>query len=194
MEAASLLDELAGSQRIHSPTGLLPRRGHVNHYLPSVVDHILRRGEFYTPTPLPAGNLARHAASHLRVPIADDRVDRHDSPTPRTMTAQPPPRRPSTWPSPTPRETPQSGAFARVHPQYRETIRTYAQGMEINLAGDDSADLQAAPEALLRWSTRILPWLSSNTRLLRARVRLHRLIESVHAQGAMVCVVANPQR
>ena len=36
-----------------------------------------------------------------------------------------------------------------VHPQYRAVIRTYTQGMELDLAGDDgNADLNSSPEGL----------------------------------------------
>jgi len=195
MEAASLLDELAGSnESTHQLVSFLGA-GMYNHYLPSVVDHILRRGEFYTAyTPyqpeISQGTLqaifeyqslmtaltgmelsnashydgATAAAEAVNMAFANFRGKRHK------VVLSP-----------------------AVHPQYRETIRTYAQGMEINLAGDDSADLQAAPEALL-------PLVDPDTALVIVQYpdffgRVYDytgLIESVHAQGAMVCVVANP--
>jgi glycine dehydrogenase subunit 1 len=195
MEAASLLDELAGSnESTHQLVSFLGA-GMYNHYLPSVVDYILRRGEFYTAyTPyqpeISQGTLqaifeyqslmttltgmelsnashydgATAAAEAVNMAFANFRGKRHK------VVLSP-----------------------AVHPQYRETIRTYAQGMEINLAGDDSIDVQAAPEALL-------PLIDQDTALVIVQYpdffgRVYDytgLIESIHAQGAMACVVANP--
>lgn len=196
MEAASLLDELAGSnESTHQLVSFLGA-GMYNHYVPAVVDHILRRGEFYTAyTPyqpeISQGTLqgifeyqslmtaltgmelsnashydgATAAAESVNMAFANFRGKR------RKVVLSP-----------------------TVHPQYRETIRTYTQGMELDLAGDDpTADLQAAPEALL-------PLVDQETALIIVQYpdffgRIFdytKFIESVHAQGAMVCVVANP--
>ncbi|MEI7848706.1 MAG: glycine dehydrogenase, partial [Chloroflexota bacterium] len=48
MEAASLLEELAGSNETTRQLVSFLGAGMYNHYIPSVVDHVLRRGEFYT--------------------------------------------------------------------------------------------------------------------------------------------------
>jgi glycine dehydrogenase subunit 1 len=196
MEAASLLDELAGSNESTKQLVSFLGAGMYNHYIPSVVDHILRRGEFYTAyTPyqpeISQGTLqgifeyqslmtaltgmelsnashydgATAAAEAVNMAFANFRGKR------RKVVVSP-----------------------TVHPQYRETIRTYTQGMDLNVAGDDSsADLQAGPEALL-------PLVDADTALVIIQYpdffgRIYdytRFIESVHAQGAMVCVVANP--
>jgi glycine dehydrogenase subunit 1 len=81
-----------------------------------------------------------------------------------------------------------------LHPQYREVIRTYTQGMELEVVGDDpSADLDAGPEALTSL-------IDDSTMLVMVQYpdffgRIYdytRLIEAAHAKGALVCVVANP--
>jgi glycine dehydrogenase subunit 1 len=81
-----------------------------------------------------------------------------------------------------------------VHPQYRETLRTYTQGMQLNVAGDDAnADLQAGPEALL-------PLVDQDTALAIVQYPdffgrvfdYTKFIEAVHAQGGLACVVVNP--
>jgi glycine dehydrogenase subunit 1 len=81
-----------------------------------------------------------------------------------------------------------------VHPQYRETMRTYVQGMDLELAGDDlEADLDAGPEALEAL-------IDENTALVILQYpdffgRVYdftKLIEIAHAKGALVCVSANP--
>ncbi len=197
MEAASLLDEIAKSnENVRGDLVSFLGAGMYNHYIPSVVDHILRRGEFYTAyTPyqpeISQGTLqgifeyqslmtaltgmelsnashydgATAAAEAVNLAFANFRGKR------RKVVISP-----------------------SVHPQYRETIRTYTQGMELTLAGDDAnGDLQAAPEALTSL-------IDAETALVIVQYpdffgRIFdytRLIESAHAQGALVCVVANP--
>ena len=81
-----------------------------------------------------------------------------------------------------------------VHPQYREVIRTYSQGMGLEEAGDDAtADLEVGPEALTSL-------IDESTMLVVVQYpdffgRIHdytKLIEDAHAKGALVCIVANP--
>ncbi len=197
MEAASLLTEIAASnENTRGDLVSFLGAGMYNHYIPSVVDHILRRGEFYTAyTPyqpeISQGTLqaifeyqslmaaltgmelsnashydgATAAAESVNMAFANFRGKR------RKVVISP-----------------------TVHPQYRETIRTYTQGMELTLVGDDAtADLQAAPEALI-------PWIDLDTALVIVQYpdffgRIFdytRLIDAAHAQGALVCVVANP--
>ncbi|RME87314.1 MAG: aminomethyl-transferring glycine dehydrogenase subunit GcvPA, partial [Anaerolineae bacterium] len=81
-----------------------------------------------------------------------------------------------------------------VHPHYRATLRTYVQGMGLDLAGDDpEADLSAGPEALEAL-------LDDNTALVIVQYpdffgRIYdytALAEAVHAKGALLAVAANP--
>jgi glycine dehydrogenase subunit 1 len=81
-----------------------------------------------------------------------------------------------------------------LHPQYREVIRTYTQGLDLEKAGDgELADLEAGPEALTSL-------VDSNTMLVIIQYpdffgRIYdytKLIEDAHAKGALVCIVANP--
>jgi len=197
MEAASLLDELASAnENVRSDLVSFLGAGMYNHYIPAVVDHILRRGEFYTAyTPyqpeISQGTLqaifeyqslmaaltgmelsnashydgATAAAEAVNMAFANFRGKRR-----KVVLA------------------------ASIHPQYREVIRTYTQGIDLTVTGDDSAaDLQASPEALI-------PQIDSNTALVLVQYPdffgrvfdYTRLIEAAHAQGAWVCVIANP--
>jgi glycine dehydrogenase subunit 1 len=81
-----------------------------------------------------------------------------------------------------------------LHPQYREVIRTYTQGLDLEKVGDgESADLEAGPEALTTL-------VDTNTMLVIVQYpdffgRIHdytKLIEDAHIKGALVCIVANP--
>jgi len=81
-----------------------------------------------------------------------------------------------------------------VHPQYREVIRTYTRGMDLDLAGDNAeADLETGPEALKEL-------IDENTGLVIVQYPdffgrvfdYTKLIELAHEKGALVCVIANP--
>ncbi len=197
MEAAGLLDALASSnENVRSDLVSFLGAGMYNHYIPAVVDHILRRGEFYTAyTPyqpeISQGTLqAIFEYQSLMAALTGMELSNASHYDGATAAAEA-----------------VNMAFANfrgkrrkvvlsasIHPQYREVIRTYTQGIELTLAGDDSAaDLQASPEALI-------PLIDADTALVMVQYpdffgRIFdytRLIEAAHALGAFVCVVANP--
>ena len=81
-----------------------------------------------------------------------------------------------------------------LNPMYRQTARTYTQGYELEIVGDDeTADLDAGPEALL-------PLINDQTSLVIVQYPdffgrifdFTHLIEEAHAVGALVAVSANP--
>jgi glycine dehydrogenase subunit 1 len=196
MDAAAELGELAsGNESVRELVSFLGA-GAYNHYIPSVVDHILRRGEFYTAyTPyqpeVSQGTLqAIFEYQSLITALTGMEVSNashYDGATAvaeavNMAYAQFRGKRTKVIISPT------------VHPQYRAVLRTYTQGMGLDLAGDDpSADLDAGPASL-----RSL--LDANTALVIVQYpdffgRIYdysELIADAHAQGALVCVAANP--
>jgi glycine dehydrogenase subunit 1 len=170
--------------------------GMYNHYIPSVVDHILRRGEFYTAyTPyqpeISQGTLqATFEYQSLMATLTGMDVCNASHYDGATATAEAVSlayaqfrgKRKKVVISPT------------VHPQYRAVIRTYIQGMELELAGDDpNADLDSNPNDLVGL-------VDDNTALLIVQYpdffgRVYdytKLIEAAHGKGSLVCVVANP--
>lgn len=81
-----------------------------------------------------------------------------------------------------------------LHPQYRQVIRTYNPGDQIQIAGDGpEADLRAGPEALI-------PLLDNQTALVMVQYPdffgriydLAPLAAAVHAAGALLSVSINP--
>src|SRR3970282_1570113 len=126
--------------------------GMYNHYIPSAVDHMLRRGEFYTAyTPyqpeIPQGPVkAIFEYQSLMSALTGMDVSNASHYDGATATAEAVNlayaqfrgKRKKVVISPT------------VHPQYRAVIRTYAQGMDVQLAGDEQSlvsDLDVATDS-----------------------------------------------
>ena len=197
MEAMNELSGLAQSnENVRSDLISFLGAGMYNHYIPSVVDHILRRGEFYTAyTPyqpeISQGTLqAIFEYQSLMAALTGMDVSNASHYDGATATAEA-----------------VSLAYAQfrgkrkkvvvspaVHPQYRAVIRTYVQGMQLELAGDNTiADLDSQPDELTNL-------IDDNTSLLIVQYpdffgRVYdntKLIDAAHAKGALVCVVANP--
>ncbi|HET6846918.1 MAG TPA: aminomethyl-transferring glycine dehydrogenase subunit GcvPA [Anaerolineales bacterium] len=197
MEAAAQLAEIAaGNEHVRSDLVSFLGAGSYNHYVPSVVDHILRRGEFYTAyTPyqpeISQGTLqAIFEYQSLMAALTGMEVSNashYDGATAAAEAinlayAQYRGKRRKVLVAPS------------VHPQYRAVMRTYTRGMGVDLSGDDaSADLDAGPEALAAQ-------IDDQTMLVVVQYpdffgRIYdytNLIAEAHAHGALACVVANP--
>ena len=194
------MDELSGlaqvNENVRQDLVSFLGAGMYNHYIPSVVDHILRRGEFYTAyTPyqpeISQGTLQAifEYQSLMSVLTGMDvsNASHYDGATATAEAvnlayAQFRGKRKKVIVSPT------------VHPQYRAVLRTYTQGMELEVAGDDqNANLDSNPNDLAAL-------VDENTSLLIVQYpdffgRVYdytKLIDAAHASGALVCVVANP--
>jgi len=197
MEAAAHLGDMAASnENVREHLISFLGAGAYNHYVPSVVDHMLRRGEFYTAyTPyqpeISQGTLQsifeyQSIMSNL-TGMEVSNASHYDGATAAAEAA--------------------NLAYAQfrgkrkkvvmspgVHPQYREVIRTYSQGMGFEGAGDDSnVDLEAGLESLMAL-------VDDQTMLVVVQYpdffgRIYdytQLVEDAHAKGALVCIVANP--
>jgi glycine dehydrogenase subunit 1 len=197
MEAAAELADIAESNE-HTRADLVSflGAGAYNHYIPSVVDHMLRRGEFYTAyTPyqpeISQGTLQGiFEFQSLMAALTGMEVSNASHYDGATAAAEA-----------------VNMAFAQfrgkrrkvvlspaVHPQYRAVIRSYAQGMGVEFLGDDpSSNLAAPPDALASH-------IDDQTMLVIVQYPdffgrifdLTKLIADAHAKGAMACVVTNP--
>jgi glycine dehydrogenase subunit 1 len=197
MEAAAELSEISiGNENLRTDLVSFLGAGAYNHYIPAAVDQILRRGEFYTAyTPyqpeISQGTLqAIFEYQSLMCALTGMEVSNASHYDGATAVAE----------SVNMAYAQYRGKRTRmvispaVHPQYRETLRTYVQGMNLELAGDDpEANLDAGPEALEGL-------IDENAALVIVQYpdffgRVYdftKLIEFSHAKGAMVCVVFNP--
>ncbi len=78
-----------------------------------------------------------------------------------------------------------------LHPEYRETIRTYTQGLDVAIGGDES---------LTNTLDRLIAMVDDDTVCLVVQnpdftgriLDLRRAAEAVHAQGAVLAVASNP--
>ena len=197
MEAASQLADIAASnENVREHLISFLGAGAYHHYIPAVVDHVLRRGEFYTAyTPyqpeISQGTLqAIFEYQSLMAALTGMEVSNASHYDGATAAAEA-----------------VSLAYAQfrgkrrrvvlspaVHPQYRAVIRTYVRGMGLDLVGDDpQADLEGGPDSLVAaiddqtmlavvqypdFFGRIYDWTD--------------FIEAAHGKGALVCIVANP--
>jgi glycine dehydrogenase subunit 1 len=78
-----------------------------------------------------------------------------------------------------------------VHPQYRETLRTYLPGNQVEIVGDeDHANDLDELKAMLDGDTACL--IVQNPTFFGDLLDVDGLAEAVHASGALLVVVANP--
>ena len=197
MEALLQLSDIANAnENVRGDLISFLGAGMYHHYIPSVVDHMLRRGEFYTAyTPyqpeISQGTLQGiFEYQSLMAALTGMDVSNASHYDGATATAEAVSlayaqfrgKRKRVVVSPT------------VHPQYRAVVRTYTQGMEIELtSNDERADLDTDPNDLANL-------VDENTCLLIVQYpdffgRVYdytKLIDAAHAKGALVCVVANP--
>ncbi|HET7009655.1 MAG TPA: aminomethyl-transferring glycine dehydrogenase subunit GcvPA [Anaerolineales bacterium] len=167
--------------------------GAYNHFIPSVVDHILRRNEFYTAytpyqpevsqgtlqsifeyqslicnlTGMDVSNASHYdgataLAEAVTLALAHHRGKRS------TLLLSP-----------------------AIHPHYRQVVRTYMQGMQVKIHGDESCC--TGPDDLIRR-------LDDQTAMVAVQypdffghvADFRALAAAVHAAGALLCVVVNP--
>lgn len=197
MEAMNELSGLAqANENVRNDLISFLGAGMYNHYIPSVVDHILRRGEFYTAyTPyqpeISQGTLqAIFEYQSLMAALTGMDVSNASHYDGATATAEAVSLAYAQFRG----KRKKVVVSAAVHPQYRAVIHTYTQGMELELAGDSTdTGFDSQPDELASL-------VDDNTSLLIIQYpdffgrvyEYSKLIEEAHAKNALVCVVANP--
>ncbi len=196
MELVSELQSLAWANDTARDLVCFLGAGAYNHYVPSAVDAILQRGEFYTAyTPyqpeISQGTLqAIFEYQSLVAGLTGMDVCNASHYDGATAVAEAVNMAYHTYRGKRPKVVLSPG----VHPHYRDTVRTYNRGSGVVLVGDDlEADLNAGPKALL-------PYLDDKTCLVVVQYpdffgRIYdytELAEAVHAAGALLAISANP--
>jgi glycine dehydrogenase subunit 1 len=196
METLAELQALAASNETARELICFLGAGAYNHFTPSAVDSILRRGEFYTAyTPyqpeLSQGTLqAIFDYQSLVAALTGMDVSNASHYDGATSVAEAVSMAYANFRGKRTKVVLSPG----LHPHYRQTVRTYSHGSPIKISGDGGEiDLQSGPEALL-------PHIDDQTALVIVQYpdffgRIYdftALAEAVHAAGALLAVSANP--
>ncbi len=196
MEAARELQEISFANESVQDLACFLGAGVYNHYVPAAVDAIIRRGEYltaYTPyqPELSQGTLQAifeyqsNVAALTGMEVSN--ASHYDGATAAAEAvnmahANFRGKRNKVILSPA------------LHPQYRQTIRTYAEGSPVVFMGDgQDCDLQAGPECLI-------PLIDTDTALVVVQYpdffgRVYdytKLAEAAHAMGALIAISVNP--
>ena len=195
MEAAAELSELSlGNENIRTDLVSFLGAGAYNHYIPAAVDHILHRGEFYTAyTPyqpeISQGTLqAVFEYQSLMAALTGMEISNASHYDGATAVAEAVNMASAQFRGKRTRIVISSA----LHPQYRQTLQTYVQDLQLELVGDDPSVL-SSPDSLESL-------IDDNTALVVVQYpdffgRIYdftRLVEAAHAKSALVCVAANP--
>lgn len=197
MEASAELHEIASANASTDDFVTFLGAGAYNHYIPAAVDMLLRRGEFYTAyTPyqpeVSQGTL--QAIFEFQTLMAEltgmdiSNASHYDGATAAAEAAI------------------LAYHFFRgkrkkvlvsrsVNPQYRETIRTYMQGLDDVLVEGDDAETGFDPEV-----QNFIEKIDKNTAIVIVQypdffgriIDYTKLVEIAHQQGALVAFVFNP--
>ena len=197
MEALLQLSDIANAnENVRGDLISFLGAGMYHHYIPSVVDHMLRRGEFYTTyTPyqpeISQGTLQGiFEYQSLMAALTGMDVSNASHYDGATATAEAVSLAYAQFRG----KRKKVVVSATVHPQYRAVVRTYMQGMEIELAGnDENAGLDTNPNDLANLVDDTTCLLIVQYPDFFGRVYDYtKLIDAAHVKGALVCVVANP--
>jgi glycine dehydrogenase subunit 1 len=194
MEALAEMQGIAAANEAARDMACFLGAGAYNHYTPAAVDFLLRRGEFYTAyTPyqpeVSQGTLQAifEYQSQITALTAMDvsNASHYDGATAVAEAVN------MAYANFRGKRT-QIVLSPALHPHYRETVRTYVAGADIQLVGDDLPAL-SGPEALL-------PRLDAQTALVVVQYpdffgRVYdytALAEAVHGAGALLAISINP--
>jgi len=193
LEVAQELQEMAEANVDTQHFACFLGAGAYNHFIPSAVDHMLRRGEFYTAytpyqpeisqgtlqaifeyqslicnlTGMEVSNASHYDGATALAEAAILALNHHRGKRSRLVLSP------------------------AIHPHYRQVVRTYMQGMGVEIAGDEHLPSSADD----------LPsQIDGNTAMVAVqypdffgRIRdWTALGKAAHAAGALLCVVVNP--
>jgi glycine dehydrogenase subunit 1 len=196
MEVTAELQEIAqANENVHELVCFLGA-GAYNHYIPAVVDAIIRRGEFltaYTPyqPELSQGTLQAifeyqsNVAALTGMEVCN--ASHYDGATAVAEAVN------MAYVNFRGKRT-KIILSPALNPQYRQTVRTYAEGSPVVLLGDGlDADLHADPNTLI-------PLIDTDTALIVVQYpdffgRIYdytMLADAAHAMGALLAVSVNP--
>ena len=192
MEAVGELNEIASYNLPISQSTIFLGAGAYNHYIPAVVDHMLRRGELFTAyTPyqpeISQGTLqAVFEYQSMICTLTGMEVANASQYDGATALAE----------AVVMALNVKRGRKKRIllspsiHPQYREVVTTYTQGMNLDIVEPPLESGTDGLRAALDKDTALLA--VQNPNFFGQLEDLAGLAKDAHAAGALFCVVANP--
>jgi glycine dehydrogenase subunit 1 len=200
IEAIRELRDLSEANLETQHTACFLGAGAYNHFIPSAVQHILLRGEFYTAyTPyqpeISQGTLqAVFEYQSLITNLTGMEVSNASHYDGATATAEA-----VILALNQVRHRNKILLSPSLHPQYREVVRTYMQGVDVDIGGDDPPkdlpDLQERSRAdslASRVDEETTLVIAQYPNFLGEVEDLTPLADSVHRKGALLAVVTNP--
>lgn len=192
MEVSAEMAAMADANEHAQDFAIFRGAGAYHHFSPSVVNHILMRGEFYTAytpyqpevsqgtlqaifeyqsmmcalTGMDAANASHYDGATSLAEAVTVAVDVGRNKRSRIVLS------------------------AGIHPQYREVVRTYHQGRKLEIVGDEEVRDAAALADLIDNQTAMVAVAYPN--FLGQIEDISLLAEKAHAAGALLVVVANP--
>lgn len=193
LEVMQELTDLAESNASASQFACFLGAGAYHHFIPSIVTHTILRGEFltgYTPyqpevsqgtlqtiyeyqsmicalTAMEVSNASHYDGATSLAEAVIMAVSHHKEKRRKAIMSP------------------------AVHPHYRAVVRTYTQGMRLTITGDEEPDLEIGDLAkMLDADTAIFVVQSPD--FFGQIEDLTGLAHTVHAAGALLCVVCNP--
>jgi glycine dehydrogenase subunit 1 len=193
MEAMQELQELAEANLETRHFACFLGAGAYNHFVPSAVDHVIRRSEFYTAytpyqpeisqgtlqaifeyqslisnlTGMDVSNASHYDGATALAEAMILALAHHRQKRSRIVLS------------------------AAIHPQYRQVVRTYMQGMGTVIVGDD--ELDAGPKELAGMIDEDTLLVAVQYPDFLGRIEDFSLVgKAAQAAGALFCVVVNP--
>nr|MBN1228806.1 aminomethyl-transferring glycine dehydrogenase subunit GcvPA [Anaerolineae bacterium] len=193
LEVSRLLEEISEENLPGGKTAIFLGAGAYNHYIPSVVNHVILRGEFltaYTPYQPEVSQGTLQAIFEYQSMICQltgmdvSNASHYDG---ATSLAEAVILAVNQFRGKRSKAVICSG----IHPEYREVVKTYTQGMGLTVEGDTACyvDVNALIEKI-----------DDNTAIVAVAYPnffgeidpIQQVIDAAHQFGALACVVADP--
>ncbi len=192
MEIRWELEALAGANFTVADGPCFLGAGAYHHFVPAVVDAVLRRGEFYTAyTPyqpeVSQGTLqAIWEYQSMICELTGMEVSNASHYDGATATAEAVITAINVQ-----RKRRKVVISPRVHPEYRAVVRTYTQGMGLEIVGDERLDADL-PQVLAHLDGETACLIVQSPNFFGQIEELSAAAEAAHAQKALLVVVADP--
>jgi len=193
MEVMQELQQLANANAHAGEFACFLGAGAYHHYIPATVDYVISRGEFYTAyTPyqpeISQGTLqAMFEYQSMMCALTGMEVSNASHYDGATALAEGVMMAVAVSRG----ERRKAILSPKVHPQYREVVRTYTQGMGLTITGDENPEADL-PDLLKLLDDQTAAFVIQNPNFLGQIEDIQGLADQVHAAGALLIVIANP--